>query len=75
MIGKDDLIEYKDKNVVIGIPHLYEENKLFYYLGMITDLEEDSLRLKTKDGLYLISYSDIRAIKISGNSLNGQWIR
>ena len=62
-----DMIDYyKDflnKAVDIGIPHLYQEGRLFFISGIVIDIESDFLILKIKDGIRKISLSDIREIK------------
>lgn len=60
---KNDFSKFLNKQVVIGVPHLQKDNALFYYYGVLTDLNVDSLVLETKKGLLMISFDRIKQIK------------
>lgn len=66
MISREDLEEYRNKFVIVGIPHTSDKNRLFYHQGNLKDLDDNSVTLTTRDGIEVISISDIRHFKVSG---------
>ena len=59
---KENLEKYLGKWVFLAIPHYYEKDRLFLYAGYLTQLDENELTLRNKDGEEIIlSYSLIKS--------------
>ena len=56
--------KYKDRYVVIGIPHTKKKHSLFFYKGIITAVDNDTVTLTGKNEEMVIEHNLIRTIKV-----------
>jgi hypothetical protein len=59
---------FLNKKVNIGIPHWFNQGKLFFFTGYVIEVNNEFLILKTSNGIRKISLSDIIEIKECNNN-------
>jgi len=63
---KKSIIEkYKNNWVVIGVPHTFREDCLFYYNGNITSLDDETLTIKRGNSEITLNIELIKSIRAS----------
>ena len=56
---------FLNKAVDVGIPHIFEQGKLFFIKGIVIDVRDDFLVLKITDGIRKIPFADVIEIKVT----------
>ena len=65
---KREIIEkYKDRWIIVGVPHFYKENALFFYTGCLDSLNDEGIILKKESNELFLTYDRIRQVKASGS--------
>lgn len=69
-MNQKELQIYLGKDVVVAVPHFFEEKKLFFYHGKVLNVDDDSITIRTKKGgLSTIKNSQIQQIVEEGGTL------
>lgn len=61
--------EFFGKFVNIGVPHFWDENKLFIHSGYVTKITPNWIVLKTAKGIIQIKIEDVRSVTVEDNIL------
>ena len=65
---KNILEKYQNRYVVVGVPHTFRENVLFYYNGIMTYIDDEYLTLKHGNDELTLGLDLIKSIKASGGT-------
>jgi hypothetical protein len=65
-MNQHDFYKYKKKQVAIGTPHWKDSNKLFYYYGIITSVDEDGIIITKGGEDVFVTYDRIKEFRASG---------
>jgi hypothetical protein len=65
MIDSNDIYEFLNKKVDIGIPHINYPDHPFFISGIIKEIYDKNLKLQTKKGFRIIQLSEIIEIRYS----------
>ena len=55
---------YQDKKVCVGIPHWFNDTKLFFEIGNAIEVTNEHMILQTPNGIRKIPLSDIMQITL-----------
>jgi hypothetical protein len=69
LIEENELVEFHEKIVDIGIKNLYYQNGLFYWTGKLIEIGNGIIKLKSRNGIKIISINEILEIRLSGREL------
>ena len=56
--------------VAVGVPHYYDENKLFYLFGKLTDVNDEEITLVMEDEVKQVRLDEIKHIHIAKEVLD-----
>lgn len=66
--------KYLNKFVFVGVPNIYETNRLFWNFGILTEIGEDCIGIRTKTGETIyIDFKDILRFRCSGSQAINEW--
>ena len=66
-MDKNNFNRYKNKWLVIGVPHFQKPERLWFYQGRLEFLDEEGITLKGGGKEIYIPYDRIRQISASGS--------
>ena len=64
---KEILEKYENRFIVIGVPHTYRDNALFYYTGILTNLGDETITIERENDELTLEYGLIKSVKASGS--------
>lgn len=65
MITKEEIEKFLFKNVSIGVPHLVCYDKLFFYYGILIEVNNTEIKLRTNNGFKIVLIENIQDIHIT----------
>lgn len=65
MFERDEILEFLHKTIDIGIPRFEDNDRLFYYTGVLTEVTQEYIKLKLWDGIKQIPINDVIEIRLS----------
>lgn len=68
----NEILPFLNKHVSVGIPH-WVEDRLFYYSGTITRVNQDYITMILPNGIKEIEISKIKQIFINNNNKHGRF--
>lgn len=66
MLTKENLEPFLNRNVSIGVSHLFMQDRLFFYYGCLTQVTETEILLQTKIGFKRIPLDQILDVHSDG---------
>ena len=66
MIEINELIEFINHDVDIGVAKFYSDKEIFYHSGLLTSVADGFVKLRQKTGYRLVPIVEILEIRISG---------
>ena len=69
MIDRYDLEKFKGKHVCLGVPNDMDDTRLFFYFGLLINVNNEYCKIKTNIGYKIIPISQIRDIHLAGRGV------
>jgi len=66
MLKKEELELFLGKHIAIGVPHIVDSDRLFYYYGTLIYVDYRQIKLETKNGFKLVPIDLIQDIHKDG---------
>lgn len=66
MIEKEEIKQFLNQYVRIGVPHDMIPSKLFFYFGHVKDVNNTEVKIKTSNGFKIIPLENIMDIHLAG---------
>jgi hypothetical protein len=57
-------IKFLNEYTAVGVDNIYDKTKLFYYFGLITDVNDTFLVIETKTNVKEVRLSEVREIRL-----------
>jgi len=67
MLKKENIENYLNKNISVGVPHLVIDDRLFFFYGILINVSETEITIKTKNGYKIIPIEQIQDLHENKN--------